>query len=42
LTKEDREPLVAIYSDPDIIEHNDVERFKKINEADQLIAYFDA
>jgi ribosomal-protein-alanine N-acetyltransferase len=41
-TKEDREPLFAIFSDPDIIEHYDVERFKKINEADQLIAYFDA
>jgi ribosomal-protein-alanine N-acetyltransferase len=42
LTKDDREPLFAIFSDPDIIEHYDVERFKKINKAEQLITYFDA
>ena len=42
LTTDDREPLFAIFSDPDIIEHYDVERFKKVNDADQLIAYFDA
>jgi hypothetical protein len=40
LTKDDREPLFAIFSDPDIIEHYDVERFKKINKAEQLITYF--
>ena len=42
LTKKDREPLFSVFSDPDSIEHYDVERFKKIDEADQLIAYFDA
>ncbi len=42
LTKDDREPLFAIFSDPDIIEYYDVERFKKINKAEQLITYFDA
>ena len=40
LTTDDREPLFAIFSDPDIIEHYDVERFKKINKAEQLITYF--
>jgi ribosomal-protein-alanine N-acetyltransferase len=42
LTTDDREPLFAIFSDPQIIEHYDVERFKTIDEADRLIAYFDA
>ena len=42
LTKHDREPLFTIFSDPKIIEHYDVERFKSIEEADRLIAYFDA
>ncbi|MFQ3191078.1 MAG: ribosomal-protein-alanine N-acetyltransferase [Paraglaciecola sp.] len=42
LTKDDREPLFSIFSDPKIIEHYDVERFKSINEADRLIEYFDA
>lgn len=42
LTKEDREPLFAIFSDPKIIEHYDVEQFKTIAEADRLIEYFDA
>jgi len=42
LTKNDREPLFAIFSDPKIIEHYDVERFKSIDEADRLIDYFDA
>lgn len=41
-TKYDRKPLLAIFSDPKIIEHYDVERFKSIEEADRLIAYFDA
>lgn len=41
LTKDDREPLFSIFSDTDIIKHYDVERFKTIDEADQLIAYFD-
>lgn len=41
LTKDDRESLFAIFSDPEVIKHYDVERFKKIDEADQLIAYFD-
>ena len=30
LTTDDREPLFAIFSDPQIIEHYDVERFKTI------------
>jgi ribosomal-protein-alanine N-acetyltransferase len=34
--------VFAIFSDPKIIEHYDVERFKTIDEADQLIEYFDA
>jgi ribosomal-protein-alanine N-acetyltransferase len=42
LSADDREPLLAIFSDPQIIKHYDVERFKTIDEADQLIAYFDA
>jgi ribosomal-protein-alanine N-acetyltransferase len=42
LTKYDREPLFAIFSDPVIIEHYDVELFKTIGEADRLIEYFDA
>jgi ribosomal-protein-alanine N-acetyltransferase len=42
LTKYDREPLFAIFSDPKIIEYYDVERFKSIAEADRLIEYFDA
>ena len=42
LTKDDREPLFSIFSDPKIIEHYDVERFKTIGEADHLIEYFDA
>ena len=42
LTEDDRESLFAIFSDPKIIEHYDVERFKKIEEADRLIEYFDA
>jgi ribosomal-protein-alanine N-acetyltransferase len=42
LTKLDRAPLFAIFSDPKIIEHYDVERFKSIDEAERLIAYFDA
>jgi ribosomal-protein-alanine N-acetyltransferase len=42
LSADDREPLFAIFSDPKIIEHYDVERFKTIDEADRLIAYFDA
>ena len=42
LTKNDREPLFSIFSDPQIIEHYDVERFKLIDEADRLIEYFDA
>jgi ribosomal-protein-alanine N-acetyltransferase len=42
LTKDDREPLFAIFSDPKIIEHYDVERFKSIDEAERLIEYFDA
>jgi ribosomal-protein-alanine N-acetyltransferase len=42
LTKHDREPLYAIFSDPKIIEHYDVERFKSITEADCLVEYFDA
>ncbi|MFT6776785.1 MAG: ribosomal-protein-alanine N-acetyltransferase [Paraglaciecola sp.] len=42
LSADDREPLFAIFSDPKIIKHYDVERFKTIDEADRLIAYFDA
>ena len=42
LTKQDREPLFAIFSDPNVIEHYDVELFKSIDEADRLIDYFDA
>ncbi len=42
LTTDDREPLFAMFSDPKIIEHYDVERFKTIDEADRLIEYFDA
>jgi ribosomal-protein-alanine N-acetyltransferase len=41
LTKHDREPLFAIFYDPVIIEHYDVELFKTIGEADRLIEYFD-
>lgn len=41
LTKYDREPLLAIFSYPKIIEHYDVARFKSIEIADRLIAYFD-
>lgn len=42
LTKQDREPLFAIFSDPNVIEYYDVELFKSIDEADRLIEYFDA
>ena len=42
LTKDDRESVFCIFSDLDIIKHYDVERFKTMDEADQLIAYFDA
>lgn len=42
LTAEDHEPLFAIFSDPNVIKHYDVERFKTIDEAERLIAYFDA
>ena len=42
LTKADSEPLFAIFSDPKVIEHYDVERFKSVEEAEQLIDYFDA
>ena len=42
LTKYDREPLLAIFSDPKIIEHYDEASFKSIEIADRLIAYFDA
>ena len=33
LTKHDREPLLAIFSDPKIIEHYDVARFKSIEDS---------
>jgi ribosomal-protein-alanine N-acetyltransferase len=42
LTQGDREPLFAIFSDPNVIKHYDVERFKSIEEADRLVEYFDA
>jgi ribosomal-protein-alanine N-acetyltransferase len=42
LTKNDCEPLFRIFSDPDVIRHYDVERFQTMDEAQQLIAYFDA
>ncbi|MEP1448299.1 MAG: GNAT family N-acetyltransferase [Paraglaciecola sp.] len=42
LTVEDRDTIFAIFSDPKTVEHYDVERFKSVEEADQLMAYFDA
>ncbi|GAA0859632.1 GNAT family protein [Aliiglaciecola litoralis] len=42
LSKSDRKPLFAIFSDPNVIKHYDVERFKHIEEADRLVEYFDA
>ncbi|WJG08929.1 GNAT family N-acetyltransferase [Aliiglaciecola sp. LCG003] len=38
----DRDALFAIFSDPKVIEHYDVEKFTKIEEADNLVSYFDA
>lgn len=40
LKKTDRKPIFEIFSDPDVTAHYDVERFKDIKEADQLIKYF--
>jgi len=41
-TKYDRKTLLAIFSDPKIIEHFDTARFKSIEIADRLLAHFDA
>lgn len=40
LKKTDRKQVFEIFSDPDVTAHYDVERFKDIKEADQLISYF--
>ncbi|MCY7296663.1 GNAT family N-acetyltransferase [Alteromonas sp. a30] len=42
LTKSDRTSIYKIFSDPRVIENYDVERFKDISEADNLVDYFDA
>ncbi|TRY32152.1 GNAT family N-acetyltransferase [Aliiglaciecola sp. M165] len=42
LTLQDRDELFAIFSDPRVIEHYDVERFKDPDEAVKLVEYFDA
>lgn len=42
LKEADTKPLFDIFSDPRVIENYDVERFKKKEEATQLISYFDA
>lgn len=42
LTTGDRGSLFSIFSDPQIIEHYDVERFTTIEDADHLIEYFEA
>lgn len=42
LTIQDRASLFAIFSDPDVIRHYDVEQFTHIDEADHLISYFAA
>lgn len=42
LSKSDRDAVFSIFSDPDVIEHYDVERFKAVEEADRLVEYFDA
>ena len=40
LKKTDRKQIFEIFSDPDVTAHYDVERFKEIKEAVQLIKYF--
>lgn len=42
LTVDDKADLFAIFSDADVIEHYDVERFTSVDEAERLVAYFDA
>ena len=42
LTKRDRREIYAIFSDPRVVENYDVELFKDIAEADNLVDYFDA
>ena len=42
LSKLDRQEIFSIFSDPAVIKHYDVERFKTIGEADRLVEYFDA
>lgn len=40
LTPEDRDGIYAIFSDPVVIQHYDVERFKEPAQASRLIEYF--
>lgn len=40
LKKTDRKQIYAIFSDEQVTAHYDVERFKEISEADNLIKYF--
>lgn len=42
LCRTDRNEIFAIFSDPRVVENYDVERFKDISEADNLVDYFDA
>ena len=42
LTKQDRDEIYAIFSDPKVVENYDVERFKDVTEADNLVEYFNA
>lgn len=42
LVTSDKDELFHIFSDPKVIRHYDVERFKDVNEASHLIEYFTA
>lgn len=42
LTKSDRNSIYGIFSDKRVVENYDVERFRDISEADNLVDYFDA